>query len=315
MSVRFRTPDEIRRAYEDGLPGWRFNPRTMDKLFADGCADTFADVAAHLRGVGKGKRALLWRSREKFDPGAFGKEPQTRGSCTSHGDRSARDTTRSVEIHIKGEPEEYYLRGATEPTYAARGHAGEGMDPAVAARFVTEVGFLFREKYPFGDLSSLNEDLCDAWRRMPAELVAECRKHHVGRYVAPATADEAKDLLFAGYAMHSGQNIGFRTESDRRGIAVPSGSWSHDMATVGYDDTREVYPVCVFLVPNSWGKWNEQPKVWPADVYGPWPEGSFWVDEEVWAEHFVGGRSIFAYCDVAGVPQKTLPDWGIGNFL
>jgi len=82
------------------------------------------------------------------------------------------------------------------------------------------------------------------------------------------------------------------------------------MATVGYDDTREVYPECVFLVANSWGRWNEPPKVWPEDRYGPWPEGSFWLAEDVYEQHFVGSRSIFTYCDIKGVPQKKLPDYG-----
>ena len=315
MSTSFETPRQIVAAYENGLPGWQFHPETMDALMAERKALLFSEVALHLDGIGKGKMALLWSSREKFDPGAFGKEAQRRGSCVSHGSRNARDTTRSVEIHIKGEAEEYYKRGATEPTYAARGHYGEGMDPAVAARFEVDYGFLFREKYPFADLSQLNEDLADP-RFLSEEAKAECKKHNVGRWIAPTTVDQVKDLLYAGYALHSGQNFGVRETSDSRGIAVPSGRWSHDMGTIGYDHTREVYPVGVFLIANSWGRWNQKPKVWPEDRYGPWPEGSFWVEEDVYARYFVGSRSIFAYCDISGVPQKTLPDYGnLSNVL
>jgi len=309
VTVDFRMPDQIRSAYENGLPGWQFNQDTMDRLFSDGKAALFAAEAMHLAGVGAGKMALLWRSRELFDPGAFGKEPQTTGSCVSHGSRNARDTTRSVEIHIKKEPEEYYLRGATEPTYASRGHRGQGMDPAQAARFEVDSGFLFREKYPFADLSTLNERLAVPSLLTEAAL-AELAKHKIGRWVSPKTADEAKDLLYSGYAIHSGQNVGFRGTSHSRGIAIRSGSWSHDMATVGYDDTREIYPVGVFLVVNSWGKWNSKPTVWPEGRYGAWPEGSFWVDEDTYARYFVGSNSIFAYCDIQGIPQKNLPDYG-----
>lgn len=309
MSMELRTPQEIVAAYDAGLPGWRFDPDSMDRLMSDRKAVLFEDAAPHLVGIGRGKMALLWRSREKFDPGAFGQEPQTRGSCVAHGSRNARDTTRSVEIHIHGELEEYYLRGAIEPTYAARGHRGEGMDPAVAARFETDVGFLFRKSYPFADLARLNERIAEA-RLLTEEVRAECRRHNVGRWVAPTTADQVKDLLQAGYALHSGQSFGVRATSDDRGIAVPSGRWNHDMATVGYDDTREVYPVGVFLIVNSWGAWNQRPRVWPEDRYGPWPPGSFWVAEDVYARAFVGSRSIFAYADVAGVPAKNLPDYG-----
>ncbi len=312
MSDVFQTPVQIRSAYENGLPGWQFDQGSMDALMADRKAMLFAEAALHLAGVGKGKMALLWRSREKYDPGAFGDEAQTTGDCVSHGSRNAREVTRSVEIHIKREPEEFFLRTATEPTYGARGHGGQGMDPARATRFESDFGFLFRQAYPFVDLSVYDSRIGSRWgsRGVPEEVEEECRKHNVGQWVAPTSVDEVKDLLFSGYALHSGQNFGVKSSSDSRGIAIPSGSWAHDMATVGYDDTREVYPVCVFLVANSWGQWNQRPKVWPEDRYGPWPKGSFWLAEDVYARHFVGSRSIFAYCDIQGVPQKPLPDYG-----
>jgi hypothetical protein len=310
----FRTPYEIQHAYESGLPGWQYHEATMDRLFEDAKAVLFADAAPHLAGIGTGKRALLWRSRELYDPGAFGQEAQTTGDCVSHGSRNARDVTRAVEIHVKHEPEEYYKRGATEATYASRGHSGQGMDPAVATRFEVDNGFLFREKYPFADLSRYNASIATS-RLLTPECVAECKRHNVGRYVVPASTSDAKDLFYAGYAMHSGQSFGVSGQSDSRGIAVKSGAWNHDMATVGYDDTREVYPVCVFLVANSWGTWNSKPKVWPEEVYGPWPVGSFWVDEELYGRYFVGSRSIFAYADVNSVPQKQLPDYGTTEYL
>jgi len=312
MNRFFQAPDRIAAAYEDGLPGWQFHEETMDALMADRKAMRFAEAALHLAGVGQGKMALLWRSREKYDPGAFGQESQTTGDCVSHGSRNAREVTRCVEIHIKREPEEFFLRTATEPTYGARGHGGQGMDPAKATRFERDFGFLFRQRYPFADLSRYDARIGSGWGRsgVPEAVKQQCRQHNVGQWVAPQTADESKDLLYAGYALHSGQNFGVKSSSDRRGIAVPGSPWSHDMATVGYDDTCEVYPVCVFLIANSWGLWNQRPKIWPEDRYGPWPEGSFWVAEDVYARYFVGSRSIFAYCDIKGVPQKALPDYG-----
>lgn len=315
MSGTYNTPRQIQQAYESGLPGWQFDQDTDDALFADRVCDTFSDVASHLAGTGKGRAALLWRSREKYDPGAFGLEAQQTGDCVSHGSRNARDVTRCVEMQIGGEPEEYFARGATETTYRTRGHGGQGMDPAKASRTEAEIGFAFRQKYSWADLSSYNvsfakgQGITDAMRR-------DIEEFHVGRWIRPETADEAKDLMHAGYAMHSGQRFGVKSTSDSRGIAVPGGSWNHDMATVGYDDTREVYPECVFLIANSWGKWNSKPKVWPEDRYGEWPVGSFWVTEEIYARYFVGSRSIFAYADVASVKQKKLPDWGnLGDIL
>jgi len=312
MAKNYKTPDQIHRAYESGLPGWQEDPDGVEDLLCDRKVETFAAAATHLAGIGRGKRALLWRSREKFDPGAFGQERQTTGDCVSHGSRNAREVTRCVEIHIKGEPEEFYCRSATEPTYGSRGHGGQGMSPAVATRFEVDYGFLFRKAYGFVDLSQYNARIGAGWGRsgVPAEVKEACRENNVGRHVAPESAEQTMDLMQGGYAVHSGQSFGVKSTSDARGIAVPSGRWNHDMATVGYDDTREVYPECVFLIANSWGRWNNRPRVWPEEVYGPWPEGSFWVTEEVYDRWFVGSRSIFAYCDIAGVPLKNIPDWG-----
>jgi len=312
MSQVFQTPQQIRSAYENGLRGWHYRQATMDHLLASRKGIKFGEAALHLTGVGRGQKALLWRSREKYDPGAFGQEAQTTGDCVSHGSRNAREVTRCVEFDIKGEPEEFYRRTATEPTYGARGHGGQGMDPATAAEFEHDYGFLFRQSYRFANLSRYDASLGMRWGRrgLPQEVLDECRKHKVGQWVLPQTADEVKDLLYSGYALHSGQNLGFRVESDRHGVAIPRGWWSHDMATIGYDDTREVYPVGVFLIANSWGRWNQPPRVWPEDRYGTWPEGTFWVAEDVYDRWFVRGGSIFAYCDIQGVPRKKLPDYG-----
>lgn len=312
MTRFYRTPRQIEAAYASGLPGWQFDQDTMEDLFCDKKVFLFSIKASHLKGVGKGKKAFLWRSRELFDPGAFGHEQQTTGDCVSHGCRNCFDTVRCVEIHIKGEPEEFFLRTATEPCYGSRGHGGQGMDPAKATRFTDEFGTMFRMKYLYIDLTKYNSKIGTNWGRsgVPTEVKEECKKHDIGKWISPSSIDEVKDLLYAGYALHSGQKFGVKNKSDKYGIAIQGIGWNHDVATVGYDDTREVYPDCVYLVANSWGVWNAPPAVWPVDRYGEWPIGSFWVREELYAKYFVGSRSIFAYCDVKGVPQKNLPNFG-----
>ena len=312
MTRLYRTPRQIEAAYVSGLPGWQFNQETMDDLWNDKVVRFVGMDAHHLLGVGRGNKAFLGRSRELFDPGAFGHEQQTTGDCVSHGSRSTFDGTRCVEIHIKGEPEEYFLRSATEPDYGARGHGGQGMDPAKATRFRADFGGMFRQKYASVDLSKYNSKIGTSWGRsgVPTEVKEECSKHGIGKWISPVSVEEVKDLLFAGYCLHSGQRFGVKNTSDSRGIAIQGSAWNHDMATVGYDDTKEVYPECVFLVANSWGVWNICPSVWPVDRYGEWPIGSFWVREELYAKYFVGSKSIFAYCDVKGVPRKNLPDYG-----
>lgn len=320
MSGRqFRNPDQIRRAYESGLPGSPHDERAIDAFCSTqpGGGVFVKEVAPHLAGHGAGKRALLWRYREKHDPGAFAAEAQTTGDCVSHGDRNARDTTRCVEIELGNEPEEYFRRGATEPTYGARGHGGQGMSPARAAQYVRDTGWLGRENHesPNGnlDLRKYNANIGARWGRsgVPSWVKELCKAKRVGRYVRPTSVDEAKDLLASGYAGHSGQQIGFNATPDRHGISPRRGSWNHDMAIVGFDDTREHFPVCVFFVPNSWGQWNKKPSAsqWPEELFGPWIPGMIVVHEDVFSQ-FVRAGDMWFYSDIGSYERRELPDWG-----
>lgn len=306
--------------YNDGFPAAPVNPIEADKLFADGIVKTASHIS-HLAS-GNGKRALLFRSRELFDPGAFGQESQTDGDCTSHGDRSARDTTRCVEIHIKGELERYVGRGATEPTYGYRGHSGAGMDPARAARFVTEYGYAIRKQYPGLDLSVYDSSIGANWGRrgVPDDVKDICDDFPVGEYVMPDSADEAMALFYNGFACHSGQNVGFADTTNSSGIHNRKGSWNHDMATLGYDDTREIWPTRVYFVVNSWGKWNKQWDKWVRDselqkILGPPIDGMMTVRSDIWEQYFLGGRSIYFYSNITGFPIQKLPDFGTSTFL
>ncbi len=314
MPETFDTPKELLDAYANGLPGWRFDQDSMDNLCMSGVVsvDLYAE-APELRGTGTGQVAPLWRSVLRYAPNAFG-ERQTTGDCVSHGSRNARDTTRAVEIHLKGESEDFLVCGATEPTYGCRGHGGQGMDPARATQFEVETGWLLRQDYSgVVNLSTYNASIGTGWGRtgVPEAVKELCRQHKVGKFIKIGSVQEAKDALFNGYAIHSGQNIGFKSSSDERGITSPSGSWNHDMACLGFDDTKTFYPVCVFFIQNSWGKWNQTPRKIPP--YGIQP-GAFAIEEEVFAR-FVRANSMFAYADVQGIKKKDLPNYGTGLFL
>lgn len=310
------TPNELYRLYSDGFPGAPVNPIERDRLISDGNVRTASHISHLVEfNPGNGKRALLFCSREKFDPGAFAQESQTTGDCVSHGDRNATDTSRCVEIDVKGELERYAGRGATEPTYGYRGHSGQGMDPGRAARFVTEFGFMIRKDYPGCiNLSQYNSSVGSRWGASgpPACVRKACSEHPVGEYVTPDTPDEAMALFYNGFACHSGQNIGFSRTPNSQGIHERSGSWNHDMATVGYDDTKEFWPMRVYFVVNSWGVWNSQWNKWPFDTK---VEGMITVHYDIWERYFLGGRSIYFYSDIKGFPVQKLPDYGTGSFL
>lgn len=309
---------QLHRAYERGFAGWRWNPSTWSSFVAQ--SEFAANYSTpYFAESGRGKRALLWLSREKFDPGAFAQESQKTGDCVSHGSRNARDVTRCVEIHVKGEPEAYQARGATEPTYGARGHGGQGMDPAVAATFERDYGYLIRQKYGHIDLTTYDANLGIRWgagkdRETWDDVCELCQDHAVRQVTVPDSLDQALDLFYNGYACHSGQYWGCKPTSDKYGMAVRSRGWNHDMATVGYDDTKEFYPECIFLVVNSWGDWNSEPAFWPRQ-YGPWISGSMVVPASQWEKYFLNTGSINFYGDIDGFPPKKLPDYGAGLFL
>lgn len=86
---------------------------------------------------------------------------------------------------------------------------------------------------------------------------------------------QVRDCLYNGYGVLISTNVGFSDRRNSIGISYPDRLWYHTMAIIGYDDTKTIYPECLYLFANSWGKWNyggEPP-------WGPIPEGSFLVTE------------------------------------
>jgi hypothetical protein len=84
-----------------------------------------------------------------------------------------------------------------------------------------------------------------------------------------------KDLLYNGYGVALFTNVGFPNTRDSTGMSYPDRIWYHTMAIIGYDDRKIEYNECVYLLSNSWGKWNSG----GSPSWGPIPEGSFLVTE------------------------------------
>lgn len=312
------TPEQLLKAYDEGFEGWIWNlqaERDWENYWA-GRPSTY-DQVPDLKDLHKKyKRVLLWQYRERFDPGAWKEEAQTTGDCVSHGSRNCRDVTRSVEV-ARGEPEIYYKRGATEPTYGARGHGGQGMDPTTATRFEMEFGFLFREVYRDHnlnvsiDLTKYNSNIGTNWGRsgVPNGIKELCKRHNVGDNTRPTSAEQVMDLMARGSAGHSGQSWGCSSKQPKDGINRKSAGWSHDMASTGYDWSTEFFKEPVIFVNNSWGAWNEPNPIWMAnqDVYGPWIPGMIVMAVDEYERYFVRGGSIHFYSEIKGFPIKDLP--------
>lgn len=307
MPGDFDSTEDLVRAYQfGGLAGYVPSPREKDEFLASNPLKAFSSP-----GSGKGQRALLWGYVRKLDPGAFS-EKQTEPDCVSHGSRNARECNRAVSILLKGKPEEWVVRTATEPTYGARGHGGGGMSPARAARFERDTGFLPRQKFDgVVDLSVYRGEIGARWGRsgVPADVQELCNRNKVGTIALVRSLDDCMDALFNGYGIHSGQNAAWSDRPGRKNIHPRvSPGWAHDMCVCGYDDSKEFWPFRVWFIANSWGRWNQPVPDWPASYPEQIP-GMIVTDDEGFAV-CVESDDMWAYSDVQGFPARKLPDLG-----
>lgn len=305
----FNNPEEILNAYDNGFVGAECDPEDLKVLLGELPMPLFGAAAYHLEFSGEGKLSLPFKSLLKFDSGFGPAERQTTGDCVSHATRNAVDITRAVEIDIKGQAEAFVARGATEAIYQSRSHMGQGMTCSGAARYVNRIGgVLIRKDYGDIDLSKYNSSL-GSRKRIPNSIYKdEASKHPVKTISLVTSIEEARDALANGYALSCCSGLGFTSQRDSNGISRRSGSWAHAMAWIACDDTRKIYNETLFLIQNSWGKWNSGPK-----THGQ-PEGSFWVREKD-AKSILNSRGSFVFSDVDGFPARQLPDYGLGEWL
>jgi hypothetical protein len=305
----YQTPDAIFKAYSDGMPGVQFDPAELDRVLSSLKHANFSDAAPGLKGSGKGKISLPYKSYQLFDKGAF-TEQQTENDCVSHGTRNAPDVSRAVQIHIKKNLESFMARGATEAIYGARNYAGNsGMNGATAAQFVhSKGGLLLRKPYGKYDLSVYSGNTAVRWGRgIPEEVLAAAREHQVGDITLVTTIEEARDAIANGYGIAVCSNYGFSRTRDKNGFCVRRGSWNHCMTWSACDDVT--FGECAFLDNNSWGNYvsGGHPE------WGPLPMSSFLIHEEH-AAGMLRQRGAWAFSNVNGWPAQELPNYGTHDY-
>lgn len=305
MKFNPQTPQDLLDGYSNGLPGAVCNLEDTEALLQSLPMPLFGDS---LHGSGKDKLALLHNYVLRFEPQFGSYERQVTGDCVAHSARNAVDVTRAFEILVLKEAESFLLRSATEAIYGSRGNNGQGMTCSGAAKFINQTGgILLRKKYGNVDLTTYKGD--KGWGRsgVPASLVAEAKKNQVKTVSLVRTVEEARDAIANGYAISVCSDQGFSEIRDKNGIANPKGSWMHAMAWVAVDDTKERLNETLFLVQNSWGKWNKGPKVHNQ------PEGSFWIRESV-AARMLSQNGSWVYSNVDGFPPRKV-DWTLGEIF
>jgi hypothetical protein len=86
---------------------------------------------------------------------------------------------------------------------------------------------------------------------------------------------QIRDLLHNGYGLIFATNVGFSDRRDSIGISYPDRLWYQTLSIIGCDDRKKLYPETLFLIQNSWGKWNYGGH----PDWGPIPDGSFLITE------------------------------------
>jgi hypothetical protein len=299
------TPRQILNLYKGGFVGSVCDPEDTAALLAELPTPVFGASAHSLYGSGKGKLSLPFKALLDFDSGFGPSEKQTTGDCVSHSTRNAVDITRAVEIK-NGDREDFVARGATEAIYQSRSHMGQGMTCSGAARYVHQNGgVLVRKDYGDVDLSKYNSSL-GARKKIPNNVYkTEAQKHQVKTISNIRTIVEARDALANGYALSVCSGYGFSSRRDSNGIAKRSSGWNHAMCWIACDDTNERLKETLYLVQNSWGKWNSGPRV------NGQPEGSFWIREKD-ARGMLSGGGGWVFSDVDGFPARKI-DWTINE--
>jgi len=253
-----------------------------------------------IRGAGSGRRVLNHLAYLQIDPQKAMRGAQSTGDCVSWGTRGALDELRCNKI-AKGAWEAYIARQATCGIYSGRGHTGEGADSVQLSAWAVKIGTLLEIKYDIGNnhYDFTNYDDYVSWGMsrgrvgMPQDLLEKTQPYTAGNYKVVATTDALADALAAGGSAHCGSGIGVSSVGDP--ISRLSGSWSHDMNIVGFDDTDECkakFGGRIWLWDQSWGDWNNVTNI--PDWWKPWGQGMFALtDKSTQVAVSDGGTVVF----------------------
>lgn len=263
-----------------------------------------------IQGTSKGKLCTPYKWYLKQDPSFALKGAQLTGDCVSWGVRTVSDITRCWNIWVLKKVHEYLKRQATALIYSGRGFTGQGADPSRLSRWHVETGFLLEDLYTLGgkqwDFRSYKDYVSLGMRYgktgLPSEVISEAKKHRHKVTTLVKDLDALADLTFNGYPGHCGSSMGV---SDKGGpVSRRSGSWAHDMAIVGFDDTPECHEKFggrIWFWDQSWGIWNNVTNI--PEAWKPWGEGMFALnDSDTWFA--VRQLETWVFSDTDGFPAQ-----------
>lgn len=305
------TPQQTHQIYESGFRGVTYDWASV--CYMRRTTMSFYSMFPQARGYGRGKLSLPFKAAIVMDAQFGIYEAQTTGDCVSHATRNAGMMDYCIDAMF-GETT-YKGRLATENIYGARGHGGQGANCSRLAMYVSQEGaggFLPRARYEDGrnsvDLSVYNSRIGHNWGRpgTPSWLNKIAAQNKALRVFRVDSVEEAVDALAMGFGISMCSGYGFSSSRNEDGLCERRGGWSHAMAWVGVDDTdwaHQKYGGPLFLIQNSWGRWNSGPKRHEQ------PDGSFFVRPSVSSSMIRGGGG-YVTASVRGYDRELVYDMG-----
>lgn len=285
------SPLQLQQAYESGFSGLLIDDDARDQRRADcvaqyGSADV-EDLAtsAGWAGGAAGQLVVGYVHSVLLYPGCWPGGAQGRGDCVSWGQRNsylytlgcdvASGVPDSVTGRLEGAPEvsaDGIRFGvlSTEYIYGFRGHGGDGWDCDSSAQVVAKYGAMLRQNYPdLGiDYTRYSASLAGKYgpNNPPEAMQAVGRLHCAGVAADIQSMEALRDALANGHGVNGCGGEGFENVRNEHGVSRRSGSWSHSMAEIAYDDrpwAHETYGGPLVALQQSWGEWNTGPR----DIY------------------------------------------------
>lgn len=327
------TGSTIQQMYDAGYAGAWHDPvakaQFRSRIQSSGGSMDGAGISIRngLYGAGNGQLVPTFRIVEKMLPGCWPGQAQEVGDCVSHSTKNAILVTMCCDISsgksdektgdLEALPEidpEGIKNGAlsSETFYWYRGYSGDGWSCDAAADVAChESGLFLRNNYPeLGiDLRRYSGSQAHRYgRSKPPQPIQDAGRKHLAHTATELDSpDEWRDYLANGYGLTTCGGEGWSSKRDDNGFSKRSGSWSHAMAFIGYDDRDEIkkeYGEALVLVLNSWGKWNGGGRrILGTDI--DIPEGSFWARVSDCRR-----RQVIAFAGVVGFKARSLPDLG-----
>ena len=300
----------------DGVPdfflGYEPNRIESDQFIQSLPHRSLSTAAPELFGAfePRGPPVLLYRALYTVQPGwVVGR--QGIGDCVSWGFAHGANILLAVDYKL-GRTGEWH-DAATEAIYGgsrveARGKTfagySDGSYGAAAAKWLTDFGIIYRQRYDGIDLSTYSSSLAKEWgaygcggKDDGGKLDAIAKLHAIKTVALVTNFAEAAAAIENGYPIPVCSGQGFTSTRDKDGFAAASGSWSHCMCFIGVRYEPRPGLLCL----NSWGpNWIRGPP-WPEDM----PAGSFWVDARI-VDRMLGGRDSFALSNYQGFPRRPL---------